>query len=538
MKRLTMTGSNWHSISSAKDVVHLIGSKNFLLLAKPYYISIFLIIMISFDTVYCQSKTEGYYKDLFMDGGVNLTSRLTLPAADSLELSMEFIATSSVSVQSTVMISNAIDANGVLLYPDGEPRFRLIYTNGGSATYHGRSLGESGRQVIRTYYENGGSYTGSCAGAFISSLGVDPAGSDKVEYYHIWPGYACNTGQQDIYTGHYITHDSPLLQYYDFGGDNYVSNVYHNGGCYAYEPNMPSGTEILARYDYPASGQMNNRASVWAYRNENKPESGRVVVIGSHPEGITTGERLDFMASILQYAYDGAGNNHVKAALSNGEIRIMDKSTGDRDPAYTKIGDRQYHHFSVELPEGSSTLTLTVTGDDKYDLSLYLNSNDFAFNSNAIHKERSAGANKTMTVENLSGGTYYVSVECETTVTAIRRTEYYEYTNNPDVLNGVAYTIRADWSATTDIDKTETDNILIYPNPFTSRITLQTEDGSYAEEIAIFDLRGNRVYSQKFAGHSPAITIDPGNSLQPGTYYMRIRSGDRVAVKKIIKTAY
>ena len=161
-----------------------------------------------------------------------------------------------------------------------------------------------------------------------------------------------------------------------------------------------------------------------------------------------------------------------------------------------------------------------------------------AFNSNAIHKERSAGANKTMTVENLSGGTYYVSVECETTVTAIRRTEYYEYTNNPDVLNGVAYTIRADWSATTDIDKTETDNILIYPNPFTSRITLQTEDGSYAEEIAIFDLRGNRVYSQKFTGHSPAITIDPGNSLQPGTYYMRIRSGDRVAVKKIIKTAY
>ncbi|MCA1758093.1 MAG: T9SS type A sorting domain-containing protein [Bacteroidales bacterium] len=473
-----------------------------------------------------------------MDGGLNLTSRLTLPAADSLELSMELIATSNISVQSTVMISNAHDANGVLLYPDGEPRFRLIYTNGGKASSHGESLGETGRQIIRTYYENGGSYTGSCAGAFISSLGTDPAGSDKVTYYHIWPGYACPTGQQDIRTGHFIPQGSPLLNYYDFGGDNYVSDVYHNGGAYAYEPNMPSGTEILARYDYPASGQMNNRASVWAYRNEDKPETGRIVVTGSHPEAITTGERLDLMASILQYAYDGAGMNHVKAALSNGEIRIMDKSTGDKDPAYTKIGDRQYHHFSVELPEGSSTLTLSVTGDDNYDLSLYVNSNDFAFNSNAIYKDRSAGANKSMTLENLSGGIYYVSVECETTVTAIRRTEHYEYTNNLDVLNGVAYTIRADWSATTDIDKTATDNLSIYPNPFTTHITLQSEDGISVEEIAIFDLRGNTVYRQKFAGHSSAITIEPGNSLQPGTYYLRIRSRDKVFVKKIIKAAY
>lgn len=524
-------------IGSIKCNIHSPAYNRYPKITKRFCLTLVLISLISFDTIYCQIKTEGYYKDLFMDGGVNLTSRLTLPAADYLDLSMELIATSSISVQSTVMISNANDDNGVLLYPDGEPRFRLIYTNGGSATYHGQSLGESGRNILRTYYQNGGSYTGSCAGAFISSLGTDPAGNDKVEYYHIWPGYACSTGQQDIYTGHFITENSPLLRYYDFGDDNYVSNVYHNGGCYAYEQNMPAGTEILARYDYPASGQMNNKASIWAFRNESKPEAGRVVVIGSHPEAITTGERLDLMASILQYALDGAGKNQLKASLSNGETRIMDKSTRDKDPAYTKIGDRQYHHFSVELPEGSSSLTLSVTGDNNYDLSLYLNSNDFAFNSNAIYKDRSAGANKTMIVENLPGGIYYVSVECETTVTAIRRTEHYEYTDNLDVLNGVAYTIRADWSTTTDIDKIGKDDLVIYPNPFSTYFTLQSEHGRSVEEITIFDLQGNTVYKQKFVGPAPAINIEPRNNLAPGTYYIRIKTADHVFVRKIIKAA-
>jgi hypothetical protein len=505
---------------------------------KPLILLLVLFSLLSGHTIYCQNRTEGYYKDLFMDGGVSLTSRLTLPAADSLELSMEFIATSNLSVQSTIMISNAIDANGVLLYPDGEPRFRVIYTNGGSATKHGESLGETGRQVIRTYYENGGSYTGSCAGAFISSLGTDPAGSDRPAYYHIWPGYACSTGQQDIRTGHFVPQESPLLNYYDFGSDNYIDDVYHNGGCYAWEPNMPPGTEILARYDYPASVQMDNKASVWAYKNQDKSGTGRVVVTGSHPEAITTGERLHLMASILQYAYDGAGTPGLKAALGNGELRIMDKSTGDKDPAYTRIGDRQYHHFSVELPEGPSDLTVSVTGDDNFDLSLYLNRDDFAFNSNALYKDISEGANKTMTVENLPGGTYYVSVECETTVTAIGRGEYYEYTGNTDVLNGVAYTIRADWSATTDIDKTDIDNLTIYPNPFTTAFTLKAEESSPPEDIVIYDLRGRIVYRQRIEGYSPVITIEPGYTLQPGTYYLRVRSGDNIIVKKIIKTAY
>ncbi|MGC9316222.1 MAG: hypothetical protein ACP5G4_11450, partial [bacterium] len=119
---------------------------------------------------------EGYYKDLFMDGGANLTSRTTLPAADTLGLQMEFLATSSSTFQNSIMVENDDDYNGYLLYPDGSPRFRVIYTNGGSATSHGNSLGETGRQRIRDYFGAGGCYTGSCAGAFITSISYQTTG--------------------------------------------------------------------------------------------------------------------------------------------------------------------------------------------------------------------------------------------------------------------------------------------------------------------------------------------------------------------------
>jgi len=62
-----------------------------------------------------KTEGEGFFKDIFMDGGVSLTSRITLPAAELLGLSMEFLATSTQSTQSNVMISNSNDDNGALL---------------------------------------------------------------------------------------------------------------------------------------------------------------------------------------------------------------------------------------------------------------------------------------------------------------------------------------------------------------------------------------------------------------------------------------
>jgi len=98
---------------------------------------------------------QGFYKDIFMDGGVNLTHRTTLPASETLNLSMEYLATAEEPIQTKVMIGDANDLNGALLYPDGGPRFRLLYTNGGKSTAHGNSLGNEGRERVRQFFAAG-----------------------------------------------------------------------------------------------------------------------------------------------------------------------------------------------------------------------------------------------------------------------------------------------------------------------------------------------------------------------------------------------
>ena len=121
-----------------------------------------------------------YYKDLFMDGGINITSRVDLPSARYLGLSWEryysaphkpmSITLKDTLEQTALMVRSEIDQNGCLLYPDGAPRFRVIYVNGGKAGKHGKSLTEEGRQHIRDFVKNGGSYVGTCAGAFVASI--------------------------------------------------------------------------------------------------------------------------------------------------------------------------------------------------------------------------------------------------------------------------------------------------------------------------------------------------------------------------------
>ena len=102
-------------------------------------------------TLSAQTNTKGYYKDVFVDGGLSLSSRADLPSARALGLSTEAFLSAKKSKDNTIIDTllqencfggSAIDENGVLLYPDGEPRFRMVYLHGGGATRHGRSLGE------------------------------------------------------------------------------------------------------------------------------------------------------------------------------------------------------------------------------------------------------------------------------------------------------------------------------------------------------------------------------------------------------------
>ena len=129
---------------------------------QPIYCLLICASWFALTTCHGEEKpTSGFYKDVFMSGGVRLSSRKVLPAAESLKLSYEYYAGKDAEKQNELFSGSASDTNGILLYPDGQPRFRMIYVNGGSATLHGKSLELSGRQTVRQFYNQGGSYCGS-----------------------------------------------------------------------------------------------------------------------------------------------------------------------------------------------------------------------------------------------------------------------------------------------------------------------------------------------------------------------------------------
>lgn len=406
--------------------------------------------------IQAQNRYSGYYKDIFVDGGVMLNAYPDLPAANYLNLSIEMFNSSEnedlnamdTLMQTMLFAGSETDDNGILLYPDGSPRFRMIYTNGGKATSHGRSLGEKARENVRRFVAEGGSYLGTCAGAYIASKGVvrDSGFVDIPEYYGIWPGYVRGTTLEKSFTSLTLEKKSPLLKYYYFGGDKVVDSVRHNGGCFAWmEDRVPAGTEVTLRYvgdTLKIERNIHKKVAGWAYKASET--TGRVVVIGSHPERMVSGERLELMSSMIKYALDGNGTPKLKGVLKNGQAREMKCRTSDNNPAYSKIGDRQYHHFAVDIPKGTKEVTITLTpmqGWDNFDLYLFANPGSYAYNDNSWYFNVANGVAKELTITKPEVGRLYISVFCATTVDSEPTAYGQQYTGRTDVLNGVPYTI-------------------------------------------------------------------------------------------------
>lgn len=437
-------------------------SSRFLLLVGALF-----LVTSSFSYTHKKKDTCGYYKDVFMDSGIYMIDRDDLPATRFLGLSMEtFIAApyypseltiTDTLIQKELICGNPWDENGILLYPDGEPRFRMIYMNGGLATKHGSSLTPKGRENIRKFIENGGSYVGSCAGMFLASDGVYEEGKEYTpneSYLSIWPGTTHNTGLINSYTSVKLPKDSPLLKYYDFGGDLMIDSLRHSNGGYAYYGEggiIPEGTEPLMRFVYDTvsidakTRHIHDQVCTWAYKKNE--ESGRVVITGSHPEGVAVGERLELMAAMMQYAMDGNGIEKIKGELRSGELREMKKSTADSDPLHTKIGDLQYHHFKVNVPAKTKKLVISLNGYDSkenFDLSLCAKAGEFAFHHNTNIQNVSRGCRKDLMIEAPKAGEWYISVRCENTVETRNGRYGTEYVKGREVLNGVPYSIKVE----------------------------------------------------------------------------------------------
>ena len=398
-------------------------------------------------------RADGFYKDIFMSSGVNLTSRKVLPAAESLGLDYEYYAGADQMQQNQLLIGSPDDENGVLLYPDGEPRFRMLYVNGGGATRHGISLTRAGRDRLRQFSRGGGSYCGSCAGSFLSGRNVDQREELRLGYLHLFPFNTLNTGIQKTPVDHLIPPDSPLLKYRQFGDDRIVEGVYHNNGNWLQLNNSMQAVEVLASYQHPEH-RIDGGAAIWAWQQN--PEAGRIVNIGCHPEAAVDGEQLALTEACFLYALDGTGTPGIKATLQNGETREMSATTAAGTPEFTRIGDLQYHHFATVVTAERPWLRVELAADADVDLHLFLHRDDPAQQHNADFANQQPGPQKTLT-QKLSPGRWCVGVFCATTVNTMNDSDsgFYRCTGDRSVLNGIPYQITVHHSADPPTDQTQ-----------------------------------------------------------------------------------
>jgi len=403
--------------------------------------------MSGYNLLNAKVQNQSYYKDLFLDGGISLTTLKTLSAARYLNLSTEGVTfPSSITtsekktLQKAIISGDSYDSNGRLLYPDGQPRYKLLFVLGGDSRAHGQSLEKSGLENMRQFVQSGGCYVGTCAGAFLASNGYD-ARTDYQHYLSIYPGMMTHSGLVGVHHGVLIEKDSPLLQYDSFGGDSRIDSVYHNYGGYPVD--LPERTEVLARISYPKRKSAHLQPSVWAYKDSQY--SGRIVLCGSHPEAVSKGENRDLLAAMLMYAMDGRGVASLKGFLKNGVKRLMDKTTEDKNPAYTRIGDLQTHHFAAYIPPGAKNIQVEVSSPSDCDLALMMNQQTYAFPDESEYCSSVPGAHQSLSFHSIKEGFWFIGVKCLTTVT-VKETDYgQEYSGKTEVLNGVPYTISISW---------------------------------------------------------------------------------------------
>lgn len=438
-------------------------------------------------------KARGYYKSLFIDAGVDLLDYYKpsdLPFIEECGLGADyeyFVAdtntVSQIAVQRQCFARTTADGlgwsdqNGQLLYPDGEPRFRLLFVNGGFSKNHGLSLSKQALDNVNSFYRNGGSYVGVCAGSFLATTfygntrRYGNADTEEDCSFGIWPGSLSPSripvtindvtvdgtkykGWGTVVTGMKVISDE--LADYSFAVGDTLQNTAHLGGCYLSKTssNLSFNPDILATYQFVDPDKYQSRPAEYHYTQENldKTEfpnpfyaynsrgektnsrnlvdsvstfaykassiSGRAVLCGSHPERKKAGNRqLQYMKMMVDYAIDGNGAPAVKKELEMNETLVMNKSWDDGDPKHTKIGDRQYHHFIfnnvTELENVMIELNCSAPG---VNLFLALRMDDYAWISDADYVLCNDGGDKYFNVKKLPAGKWYISVYCASTI--------------------------------------------------------------------------------------------------------------------------
>jgi hypothetical protein len=374
---------------------------------------------------------------MFVDGGWGSYSFVPYVISDMglsydamLIDTIEAEAEERIEEQNSIVVGNPQDTNGALLYPDGSPRYRLIFVNGNGWISHGTSLGEEGRERYRTFYYNGGSYTGSCAGAFFATQGHVTGSGDGI-WLGIWPGKVNSAGLGGSWVFDDLEH--PLVNKYPSLRDGVVKNV--EGGAPSFGDRYgtrPPGTEWLGKADisgynlgylHYSNPDIKEKEEGWmliAYKTDQN--SGRLVLSSGHPEYSKEPEVMDLTAAIYEYSLDGTRPiPRLKGELENGVL--VDMSSEE-----SAVGDKQYHRWMINLPQDVSELVIRVEGLTQ-DANLYLNEDCPAHRHNAQHRAENPGSlAEEIVVENPACGPWHLSVY-----------------GNHDQGNGTPYVLTATW---------------------------------------------------------------------------------------------
>ena len=225
-------------------------------------------------------------------------------------------------------------------------------------------------------------------------------------------------------------------------------------------------------------------------------------------------------SGVTQYTINVQSANPAMGSVSGGGTFAAGTTT-----TISATANSGYHFTQWNDGNTNATRTITVNGNATY--TAY-----FAANTQQQYTITVLSSNNNWgSVE--GSGTY--NAGATVTIRAIPNNGYYFLQWNDGNTNATrTITVTGDatyiatFTNTNGIDEADNTNWTLYPNPATNTVTVS---GVAQGELTITDLTGRTVATHTVSADNTGIDI---SQLAPGAYFVRIASGDDVAVKKLI----
>lgn len=391
--------------------------------------------------------SEGYYKEMFINRGPGINSSDTKLHAENLGWRYDRLWLGNDEEKRNrffdLVAGRDEDRNGILLFPDGSPRYRIM-TVGGADSDHTGFIGgiqgplmernhpflnhEAGNFVLKEFIAGGAGYAGFCAGMqLLDDFGLVPQNIDPYSY-PTPPG-----GELSEFYGQYTHFNTGIV----------LPSVKQAGGTWVFQEHLYDGLQRVAdiTVDWDELGTLTFGAS-WVYINPLVPDAGTVFMSGVHPEMGGDSGSVNYVSDELKRTIARNHDPVLKKDLVNGIDHEAYDETFAGDWEKTKIGDGQYHHYRVTLPSGQKYLRVELIGETDFDYHLFLHKGDYAFDSYYTKHDTTTGFSKTLTFDDPGPGEWYISVKGA----SFPDSDYLTSDTNIGMLNGMGYTLTATWS--------------------------------------------------------------------------------------------